>query len=81
MCLGDLFGGSKPSAPKPPPPPPTPAPPPTPTAVDSQTSAQDLKKKRRRQLRAGLSSTIKTGGVFGTGAELSSVGTGSRTLG
>lgn len=80
MCLGNLFG-KKPEAPQIPAPPPIPSPPPTPTPVASQTQAQDLATKRRRQLRSGLLSTIKTGGVFGSGAELSSVGGGKNTLG
>ena len=81
MCLGSLFG-KKPKAPAMPAPPPVPSPPPTPTAIDSQTQQQDSAEKRKKQLRSGLASTIKTrGGVFGSGAELASVGTGSKTLG
>jgi hypothetical protein len=80
MCLGNLFG-KKPEQPQMPAPPPMPSPPPTPTAVESQTQAQDMATKRRLQMRAGLLSTIKTGGVFGAGAELSSVGSGKNTLG
>lgn len=78
MCLGSLF--SKPKAPPaPPPPPPMPSPPPTPTAIDSQTQVQDAGTLRRRRARAGLASTQKTS-IFGTGAELSSLGTGSQNL-
>lgn len=84
MCLGSLFGGGKkPSAPVMPAPPPMPSPPPVPTAVDSQSSVQDATELRRRRTRAGLASTMKSGGLFGagSGSELSSIGTGSKTLG
>jgi hypothetical protein len=79
MCLG-LFG-SKPKAPVIPAPPPVPAPPPTPQAVDSQAGQQDMASIRRKQMRAGLAGTIKSSGIFGTGSEFSSLGTGKNTLG
>jgi len=82
MCLGSLFG-SKPKAPVMPAPPPTPAPPPVPTAVDSQSNQADATALRKRRTRAGLASTMKSGGLFGSGSgnELASLGTGSQTLG
>ena len=82
MCIGSLFKSPKVETPTIPPPPPTPSPPPTPTPVDSQTQQADAATKRRKQLRSGLQSTIKTRGIFGQGAELSSVtSTGKNTLG
>lgn len=81
MCLSSLFKSPKVETPPMPVAPKAPSPPPTPTAVDSQTQQQDMAVKRRKQLRSGLLSTIKKGGVFGSGAELSTVGSGKNTLG
>lgn len=73
MCLSLLSKPPKFETPQLPPPPPTPSPPPTPTAVDSQTQKQDANIRRRKQIRAGLLSTIKTN-RFNAFAEPSQVG-------
>jgi hypothetical protein len=80
MCLSSLFKQPKIDTPSmPAAPTPTPMPAPTPTKVESQANLEDMNQRRKKQLRSGLLSTIK-GGVFGSGAELSS-GTGKSTLG
>ena len=56
-----------------------PIPSPTPTQVESQSTRTDIATKRKKQLRSGLLSTIKSGGVFGSGAELGT--SGKSTLG
>lgn len=81
MCLGSLF--SKPKSPAMPAaaPLPAPAPVPTPSEVSPQV-AGDARRKKLEQLRRGLSSTIKTRGIVGSGAELQpSSLVGSSTLG
>jgi hypothetical protein len=81
MCLGSLF--KKPESPQMPAPLPAPAPAPVPTPSEiSPQLAGDARRKQLERLRRGLSSTIKTKGITGAGAELSGANqTGKATLG
>lgn len=80
MCLSNLFGGSKSSSMPAPPPPPAPAPVPTPSEVSPQL-AGDARRRQMEKLRRGLSSTIKTKGIVGSGAELQGSLLGKQNLG
>lgn len=82
MCFSSLFSKPKIETPKPiaPPPSVTASPPPTPTSIDSQGQASDIAAKRKKRLRSGVLSTIKSGGIFGSGSQLSS-SQGKNTLG
>jgi hypothetical protein len=79
MCLSSMFKQPKIETPAMPAAAPTVVASPTPTSVASQTQLQDLEARKKKQLRSGLLSTMKSGGIFGGGAELSS--TGKSTLG
>jgi hypothetical protein len=84
MCISSLFKQPKietPAMPTPPPAVTQAAPPPVPTSVESQSQASDMAQKRKKQLRSGLLSTIKAGGIFGSGSELGTSGGGKTTLG
>ena len=81
MCVGSLFSKSKAPTMPAPPPPPAPAPVPTPSEVSPQL-AGDARRRQREMLRRGVASTIKTRGITGSGAELSSASlSGKSTLG
>jgi hypothetical protein len=63
---------------------PIPTPAPTPVPTPSEVSPQLVGDARRRQmekLRRGLSSTIKTSGIVGSGAELAPTIMGKQSLG
>jgi len=82
MCFSSLFKSPKVETPQMPSAPVQAAvPAPAPTKVDAQSQQRDFTEKRRKRLRSGLLSTIKKGGVFGSGAELASVGSEKQTLG
>lgn len=81
MCFSSLFGSKKSDVSMPPPSPaPAPAPVPTPSEVSPQL-AGDARRRQLEKLRRGLSSTIKTKGIVGSGAELSPSLLGKQSLG
>ena len=78
MCLGSLF--KKPETPQMPAPAPAPSPSPVPTPSEvSPQLAGDARRRQLEKLRRGLSSTIKTKGITGSGAELSGANQGGKS--